>query len=146
MGSSLPCSLWKPASLNAGRRQEHSLFVNGMTWFLSWVEFQEEAWCHFNHWPANFLLNEHFEHTGSQEGLCLQCLETEVKDPLSQALRNKGDRLANQPLSVSKFQTMADREIQRAPQKVIKSKRPIGQEREGTEMPSKMGSVPHYGT
>ena len=92
------------------------------------------------------MLNEHFEHTGSQEGLCLQCLETEVKDPLSQALRNKGDRLANQPLSVSKFQTMADREIQRAPQKVIKSKRPIGQEREGTEMPSKMGSVPHYGT
>lgn len=54
-------------------------------------------------------------------------------------------RLANQPLSASKFQTMADREIQRASQKVIQSKRPIGQETEGAGMPSKTGFLPHYG-
>lgn len=75
---------------NSGRRRKYSPFVNWMTWFLSLVGFQEEAWCHFNHWPDNFLLNEHFELTGRQEGLCLLCLETEVKDLLSLALRNKG--------------------------------------------------------
>ena len=61
------------------------------------------------------------------------------------SFKKQRDRLANQPLSASKFQTMANREIQRASQKVIQSKRPIGQETEGAGMPSKTGFLPHDG-